>query len=120
MYSRGYTEDSSEAIKCQSVKIPVGYDGNAVFEDKPHECRKEEECESCEAKEKNNERIQKGGFLGDIISKFTSGRTFSPTSILSHIGTEEILLIALSIFLLFSEHGDKECAAMLFLLLFVH
>ena len=37
----------------------------------------------------------------------------------SKIGTEEILIIATALFLLFSKSGDKECAIMLGLLLFV-
>lgn len=39
---------------------------------------------------------------------------------LSKIGTEEILIIATAAFLLFSKEGDKECAIILLLLLFVN
>lgn len=38
---------------------------------------------------------------------------------LPKIGTEEILLIAIALFLFFSKDGDKECAIMLLLLLLV-
>ena len=50
-------------------------------------------------------------FFGDI---FKNGK-FS----LQKIGTEEILIIATAAFLLFSKNGDKECAIMLLLLLFL-
>ena len=36
------------------------------------------------------------------------------------IGTEEILIGAIALFLLFSKSGDKECALMLLLLLFIN
>ena len=36
------------------------------------------------------------------------------------IGTEEMLIIALALFLFLSKEGDKECAIILFLLLFVN
>ena len=35
------------------------------------------------------------------------------------IGTEEILIIGLAIFLFLSRDGDKECAVLLLLLLFI-
>ena len=38
---------------------------------------------------------------------------------LPKIGTEEILLIAIALFLFFSKDGDKECAIMLLLLLLI-
>ena len=50
-------------------------------------------------------------FFGDILK---NGK-FS----LQKIGTEEILIIATAAFLLFSKNGDKECAIMLLLLLFL-
>ena len=45
---------------------------------------------------------------------FSSGENF-----LSKIGVEEILIIAVAAFLLFSKDGDIECALMLLLLLFI-
>ena len=52
-----------------------------------------------------------GSFLSDIgkNSKFS----------LQKIGTEEILIIATAAFLFFAKEGDKECAIMLLLLLFL-
>lgn len=49
----------------------------------------------------------KGGLLGDI-------GIHTPT-----IGTEEILILATAAFLFFSKSGDRECALILLLLLFI-
>ena len=54
-------------------------------------------------------------WLSGLLSSFGfSGIGFSK------IGTEEILIIGLAIFLFLSKEGDKECALLLLFLLFVH
>ena len=56
--------------------------------------------------------------LSDIFGG--SGGIFgSGDNFLSQIGVEEILIIAIAAFLLFSKDGDIECALMLLLLLFI-
>ena len=73
------------------------------------------------------ETVETGGILSGImdalplkglfsgLSGFNLGK-LSPTK----IGTEEILLIGLALFLFFSKEGDKECSLLLILLLFIH
>ena len=55
------------------------------------------------------------GFLGNIFKN----KSFSLQNTFKQIGTEEILIIATAAFLFFSKDGDKECAIMLLLLLFL-
>lgn len=67
-----------------------------------------------------------GGLFGNIFGKlgFKNLLPSSLNSILSleqfKLGKEELLLIGLALFLLFSKEGDKECAIILLLLLFVN
>ena len=72
------------------------------------------------------EEKAKGGisslFSSSIFSGlFPSGKIpFLSSLSLPKIGTEEILIIAAAAYLFFSKDGDKECAIMLILLLFVN
>ena len=52
--------------------------------------------------------FDKGGLLGGLGLK------------MPNIGTEEILILATAAFLFFSKSGDRECALILFLLLFIN
>lgn len=54
-----------------------------------------------------------------MFSNIFKDKNFSLQNIIKGIGTEEILIIATAAFLLFSKDGDKECAIMLLLLLFL-
>ena len=53
-----------------------------------------------------------GGFIGDKLSFLPRLENFK-------LGTEELLIGAIALFLLFSRDGDKECAIILLLALFV-
>lgn len=131
MYSRSYYPEGEE------IKIPENYDGNAFREKEI----KEEEKPSVESRENAEEILrapwdvpekteevmgrantEKRGF-GGIFDKlpinsltgvlpFFKGGKFS-------LGHEEILILAIAAFLLFSHGGDKECAIMLLLLLWI-
>ena len=61
-----------------------------------------------------------GSFLKELLAgKFDFKKAGGVGSFLDGIGTEEILIIAIALFLLFSKEGDRECAVMLlFLLIF--
>ena len=121
MYSRSYYPESNERLS-----PPNNYDGTA-FMDRPES----EICiEPSDLSQDENEDIQancnphsesllgenhlfsglfeKNGLLGGLGLKM-------PT-----IGTEEILIIATAAFLLFSKNGDRECALILLLLLFIN
>ena len=67
-----------------------------------------------------------GGLFESLASAFPLGRIL-PERVRSalhlekfKIGTEELLIIALALFLFLSKDGDKECAIILFLLIFVN
>ena len=132
MYTRSYYPEE------ERLTVPEKYDGTALRENvvreqvstpvrehteemrelrAPWDIPKEEDTVPVAAEEKKSiasglfERLPLGRLLGtkDIFK-----------SSLSKIGTEEILLVGVALFLLFSKNGDKECAIMLLLLLFVN
>ena len=128
MYTRSYfTED-------KKVDIPENYDGNAfresgssVLEDTdrngffPNEDIKSEnknEDAKCSAKPFSLfDRLSPEGIFGVLPFKslkniFSKGEAFA-------FGTEEILICIIALYMFFSKEGDKECAIMLALLLFV-
>ena len=133
MYTRSYSDKESP------VSIPENYDGTA-FGENTKDFESEEEITSKvafappffageeEEKQKNAESAEafspltnkfslkslfpEGGFLGSLKKSFP--RISSPK-----IGTEEILLAALALYLFLSKDGDKECAIMLIILLFI-
>jgi hypothetical protein len=112
MYTGNYYQ------KEQGISIPHDYSGNTFTEEVPA-------CECEEAKEATAP-LGSNGILGSIASAFPLGRIF-PEGMRGalhlekfKLGTEELLLIALALFLFLSKDGDKECAIILFLLLFVN
>lgn len=132
MYSRSYYPEG------EGIKIPENYDGNAFRE---KEIKEEERILPSEDDAKSEEVLRapwdvterteavmgkadadRRGF-GGIFDKlslnsltgflpFLKGGKFS-------LGHEEILILAIAAFLLFSHGGDKECAIMLLLLLWI-
>ncbi len=76
---------------------------------------------------KNTEDSAEAGLFQGLLGKIpTIGRLFSGGNLLGStgikmpkIGTEELLIIGIALFLLFNKDGDKECAIMLLLLIFV-
>lgn len=132
MYTRSYYPDQQE------IKIPENYDGNAFreIESKEEECASEVEKRTDEeavlrapwdVSEKTEAVMGKGGVsahgLGGLLEKvpfgnlsgflpFFKGGKFS-------LGSEEVLICAIALFLLLSRGGDKECAVMLLLLLWI-
>ena len=127
MYTRSYDENLG-------ILIPDSYGGTALREDQvsEHEAKNERPTEetfsysreqSGEALHKPNGRSDeaKETFLSKLTSKVFSGNIFNNDKFsLQKIGSEEILIIAAAAFLMFSKNGDKECAIMLLLLLFLY
>ena len=138
MYSRSYFQGDSE------ISVPDNYDGTAFFENavqseakapkiEPIKVEKkfspkDAECE-CECVGENNacnddstERNARGGIFG-LDFKGTFGSLFSGTRLGSFIpkdfGIEEILIIGIALFLLFSPEHDIECALLLLALIFI-
>ena len=125
MYTRSYDEKLG-------IVIPESYGGTLLREDEDRTRDNDHTDESsiqANANPWENERVHTEesqeseptfsllnalpfrNFFGDIFKNGKFG--------LQKIGTEEILIIATAAFLLFSKNGDKECAIMLLLLLFL-
>lgn len=140
MYTRTYQAEE------EKITVPENYDGNAFREepaiapDTPEEevsvflqaeesknlsftqetptPQKKPESEEVSAKPKGESGILSGLFKRGRVFPIFENIPFLKNGF-SDIGTEEILIVAVAIFLLFSKSGDKECAIMLLLLLFV-
>ena len=102
MYTGRYRSDGD-------VEIPEGYDGTMLNERDAHDAAPSE--------------IDEVGAPAGIFTGILHGglEKFLGFPLLGEmkIGIEEILIGATALFLLTSHNGDKECAIMLLLLLFV-
>ena len=137
MYARSYFQGDAD------ISVPDNYDGTAFLSEviqsdakapriepikseikfSPKDEARESECErSCEREECKREKVSEGGFLGIDLKK-TIGSLFSGTRLASFlpkdIGFEEILIIGIALFLLFSPERDIECALLLLALVFI-
>ena len=143
MYTRSYFPDENK------ITVPENYDGNAFSEDSQREeapritpraaiaqetkisPRDEAVFIPTSADEVEDEKpAQKsenegGGFLSSVFKKLPFSGLF-PAKMGGifkdggfRIGSEEILIIAVALFLFFSKEGDRECAFMLLALLFI-
>ena len=102
MYTRSYTENPP-------LTLPEGYagtmlDGDAVSDNASAE-------QTAEAAAPASGILSGLGGIGSLFNIKHLGEF--------KIGTEELLIAAVALFLLFSKNGDKECAIMLLLTLFV-
>ena len=116
MYSRNYFSDK----ECPPTP-PDNYSGTALTEE-ISECADENFSKAEEVgavkKDEHRENLFGDMFSADGgLSRIFSGGGIK--SLFSSIGTEEILILAAAALLFFSKEGDKECAIMLFLLLFI-
>lgn len=136
MYSRSYYPEE------QAIRIPEGYDGTALYEKESVEQAKpsakiepqknevkfspkdeitaEQESEEVFLRTEKESggifpKIDLGNICGGLFSKNPSVKSFIP-----NIGTEEILIIGLALFLFFSKSGDRECALLVLALLFIN
>ena len=134
MYARSYYPES------EKMSVPENYDGNAFGhidskDGAPEERHSEKSSyepvsflsENPTLHEDRAEPVLKkhaseGGF-GSIFKRLPFSNIFGGVDFFrdgfKSIGTEEILLIGVAIFLLLSKNGDKECAVMLLALLFI-
>ena len=132
MYTRSYYSND------EKLSVPENYDGNAFGDEKKDIASQSEEKETYKPVENNIQpprretsekteavigNAREGGLFNTILQKSHLGNIFGKIDIFkngfSDIGTEEILIVGIALFLLFSKSGDKECAVMLLLLLFV-
>ncbi len=115
MYAQGYRDNST-------ISIPEGYDGTAISQvgqQEPDDISAVPT--SADGSVKVGARESKGGFLselpfGNILSGIFGKANFG----LHKIGFEEILLAIGALYLFFAKDGDKECAIMLAILLFIN
>lgn len=132
MYTRSYYPEQ------ETLKVPENYDGLALGDENANDKQKEEipkesaplraPWDTPTEEKSETEAVSAAantytGALGGLISKipFLHGldRFDFLKKEISSIGTEELLIIGLALFLLFSKSGDKECSLMLLFLLFV-
>ena len=129
MYARSYYGED--------VSIPENYDGTAFseqpseseartpriepvksemkFSPKEPEPHEKNEChEECEAKPSGLFGMDFQGILGGFFSGKRISRYFP-----KDFGTEEILIIGIALFLIFSPSRDIECALLLLALVFI-
>ena len=132
MYTRSYYPES------EGIKIPENYDGNAFREIGTKE---EERIAPSEDNTKSEEVLRApwdvsekaeeamgnanigsrgfGSFFDKIsLNSITGILPFFKSGKFS-LGNEEMLICAIALFLFFSRGGDKECAVMLLLLLWI-
>ena len=118
MYTRTYDDQ-------HGILIPESYGGTALSGGVTSDNVRENETEddqnvTASAKAKNDDSVQTSSFLSKIRLPVFLTNIFKNNNFgLQKIGTEEILLIATASFLFFSKEGDKECAVILLLLLFL-
>ena len=124
MYARAYNSDT------HGIVIPDSYGGTALYEPaekteaaeeessevsmNPWEEEVHTESENAASEEPKSSIFSKLPFL-DFLPNIFKTDTFG----LQKIGLEEILILATAAFLLFSREGDKECAILLIVLLFL-
>lgn len=107
MYTRSYFPED------EKVSIPEKYNGNAFETHGVPDIQETESSEEVMGRAKKDDGIF--GFLSHPL-----GALFPSLTKLGgdfHIGREELLIIGIALFLLFSKSGDKECAIMLLILL---
>ncbi len=132
MYTRSYYPEG------EGIKIPENYDGNAFRE---AENKEEENIAQAENNLKEeavlrapwdvNESAEAVMGKADIGNRVFGGLfdRFSKNTLTGilpffkegkfSLGSEEVLICAIALFLFFSHGGDKECAIMLLLLLWI-
>ena len=102
MYTRSYGDNPP-------LSLPDGYSGTLL--DTEPERRDIESEPTVEASANAGGLFAGVGGLGSLFNFRRLGEV--------KIGTEELLIAAVALFLLFSSNGDKECAIMLLLTLFI-
>lgn len=118
MYTRSCFQDEKKSA------IPENYDGNAFSEvlGRDDSMLGSAECE-CDRSEDGPKRgsfnissiLERSPALKSIASLFPRKKGDAEFK----FGTEEILISAVALYMFFSKSGDKECAIMLLILLFV-
>ena len=125
MYMREYNEQGA------GILIPESYSGTALRDNdtnepqvnisEPIQTKNPWESEEKTAEVSANEApTERNGILGSLASGISSVFGIKPSLSISRIGTEEILILGVIAFLIFSKQRDMECALILIALLFIH
>ena len=110
MYSRSFYGESEE-----KTLLPENYDGTAFQSAHPEELEAHETVAQETANDPSEVGLFKGGSL-PILSGLFGGL---PNIKMPRIGTEEIIILTVAALLFFNKDGDKECAILLLVLLFI-
>jgi hypothetical protein len=108
MYTRDFQSESD------SIQIPTHYDGTALYNEAPPS---EEVYEECSKIVENKEK--EPSFLDKLHLKSTFPFVQSLFKKDFKIGTEELIIIGVIAFLIFTKGADTELGMMLLLLLFI-
>ena len=127
MYSGNYPKDET------NIRIPENYNGTSLFDTLSDVSHKSENTASDSLPPpkdiSDTEQVfgykdrdtdcggGSDGFLGGILDRFL-GKNFKVA--IPKFEAEELLILGLAIFLFFSKNGDKECAIMLLILIFIN
>ena len=125
MYSRSYYPEAQDRMS-----LPDNYDGTAFMEQKGFDSDNIAEISFNDKNEEQTDEqvIATGGRASNGIGSIPilSG-LFDKRGLLGglglsmpQIGTEEILILTTAAFLFFSKNGDRECALLLLLLIFIN
>lgn len=116
MYSRNFYPEQEEP-----PSLPKNYDGT-TFLPKPNEDPPPIDAQDAELEENNDteQSVSSNGIFASlnripVLSGILNGAAFK----LPKLGSEELLILAVSALLFFSKKGDKECALILLFLLFI-
>lgn len=118
MYSRSFYPDTPDR-----PTLPENYDGTFLVDRNEPEIKPEEQkAETVQTSVTTPTGSSPKGFGIPFLSDlFGEGGFLGKLGLGSFkIGTEEILILATAAFLFFSKNGDKECALILLLLLFIN
>ncbi len=117
MYSRSYDDTDT-------LTVPEGYGGTSMMQGLHNGEAISPEPEEYPADTVASEESVSAGMFSGLLSKLPFGNMLG--DVFGHgkfgiqkLGTEELLIIAAAAFLFFSRDGDRECAILLVLLLFI-
>lgn len=114
MYTTNYTEERS------GISIPDGYSGTMLSDSGETDTHIEENVdEEVQTSAHESHEAEPAGIFSGLFKDNHFGLFRGDFLKNFKIGTEELLIIAAAAFLFFTKGGDKECAIMLIILLFI-
>ena len=115
MYTRAFYPEGEEAAKA----LPENY-GGVTFSREESPAAEEAAEVGAFGPAGSEERKSPFSAIGRLpFLQAVSGMPFLSSLKVPKIGTEELLLIGAALYLFFSKDGDRECAIILLLLLFI-